>query len=178
MDMQIGDRIRKERTTRGLSLAQLAKLVGVSKMTLHRVETGKTSPSIALLGDLAQALEKSLTGLLEDETSGFIQIVTKKEQFTFNEGQVTARILLPRQRIKSENGTLAVNYVECTSGGKIESHRNQGMEFVFQFSGTSVFNYDGKEYTARPGDVFFYDGRRLHSVEYRGNNKFILISFK
>lgn len=176
--MQIGERIRKERTARGLSLAQLAKMVGVSKMTLHRVETGKTSPSIALLGDLAQALEKSLTGLLEDETQGFIQILAKKEQFTFNDGQLKARILFPRQRIKAENGTMAINYVECKSGGKIEAHRNQGMEFVFQLSGTSVFNYDGKEYIARPGDVFFYDGRRPHSVEYRGDNKFILISFK
>jgi quercetin dioxygenase-like cupin family protein len=89
-----------------------------------------------------------------------------------------ARILFPRQRIKAEHGTMAINYVECKSGGKIETHRNQGMEFVFQLSGTSVFNYDGTEYTARPGDVFFYDGRRPHSVEYRGNNKFILISFK
>ena len=122
--MHIGERIRKERTARGLSLAQLATKVGVSKMTLHRVETGKTSPSIALLGDLAQALEKSLTGLLEDEMPGFIQIVTKKEQSTFNDGQLLARILFPRQRIKAEHGTLAINYVECKSGGKIEAHKN------------------------------------------------------
>lgn len=176
--VEVGERIRKERTARGMSLDQLAKRVGVSKMTLHRVETGKTSPSIALLGDIADALEKSLTRLIEDEQEGFLRIVRKEEQFTFNEGAIMARILFPRQRVKTDEGTLAINYVECDRGGQIETHRNQGIEWVVQLAGTSIFIYDGQEYIAREGDVFFYDGRRPHSVKYSENNKFVLISFK
>lgn len=176
--MKIGERIRKERTQRGMSLDDMAKKVGVSKMTLHRVETGKSSPSIALLGDIADALDKSLTKLIEDERPGFVRIVRKKEQYTFNDEPISARVLFPRQRVESDEGTIAINYVECDSGGEIETHTNQGMEWVVQLSGQSTFTYDGEEHIAYEGDVFFYDGRRPHSVKYSGNNRFILISFK
>lgn len=176
--MDIAQRIRKERTAQGMSLDRLAKMVGVSKMTLHRVETGKTSPSIALLADIANALEKSLTGLIEDAPRGFVRITRKAEQGIFNEGQIMGRLLFPRQRVKTDEGSIAISYVECASGGQIETHTHKGFEWVVQLNGTSVFVYEGKDYTAYEGDVFFYDGRRPHSVRYSEDNRFILISFK
>ena len=45
--MELGQRIRNERKMMNMTLEKLAKKVGISKMTLHRIETGKTSPSIA-----------------------------------------------------------------------------------------------------------------------------------
>lgn len=45
---RIGAKIRSERNRLGLSLEVLAKKVGVSKMTLQRIETGSTSPSIII----------------------------------------------------------------------------------------------------------------------------------
>ena len=45
---RIGAKIRSERNRLGLSLEVLAKKVGVSKMTLQRIVTGSTSPSIII----------------------------------------------------------------------------------------------------------------------------------
>lgn len=175
--MGLGERIRRERRAKGMGLAQMARLVGVSKMTLHRVETGKTSPSIALLGDIAQALEKPLVGLIQEEPQKFLRIKRKKEQPAFNEGLLKGRVLLERQKIRAEEGTMAVHYVEAKPGSKVDLHSNDGYELVLHLSGQTSFVYDGKEYTAGPGDLFFYDGRHPHSCLYNGS-KFILISFK
>ncbi len=174
--MGIGERIRKEREARGMSLAHMAQLVGASKMTLHRVETGKTSPSIALLGEIAQALDKTLTGLIQEEAPGFLSIARRKEQARFDEGQLKGRVVLPRQKVRIENDTVAIHYVETQPGSKVDAHCNEGFELVLTLSGKTTFVYDGREYTSGPGDMFFYDGRRPHSCVYHGS-KFILISF-
>lgn len=49
-------RLREWRERRGLSLRQLAERAGVSFVTLYRIEAGKVSPTVAMLGKLAKAL--------------------------------------------------------------------------------------------------------------------------
>jgi transcriptional regulator with XRE-family HTH domain len=175
--MKIGEKIRKERNLLKMTLEQLAQKVGISKMTLHRIETGKTSPSIAVLGDISQALQKPISSFI-DEDHGFIRIIRKKEQFTLESGNLRSKILSPRGSINVENGNFAINYVEAKNGTELKVHKNKGLEWVFQISGKSAFYYDKKKYIANTGDVFFYDGRRPHAVKYYGKNKFVLISFK
>lgn len=176
--MDIGQKVRDERKKMKMTLEHLAKKVGISKMTLHRIETGKTSPSIACLGDIAQALRRPLTSFI-DEDRGFIKITRKKDQFSFDNDKLKARNILPRGSISPENlGSIAVNYVEAKDGAGIETHTNKGFEWVFHISGKTILYYDSKKYVSHPGDVFFYDGRRPHSVKYYGKNKFLLISFK
>ena len=176
--MELGQRIRNERKMMNMTLEQLAKKVGISKMTLHRIETGKTSPSIAILGDLAEALHTPITNFIE-ENSGFIKITRKKDQFSVDSDNLVAKNVFPRRSLDSaKTESMAINYVEASSGAEVKTHTNNGFEWVFQISGKSIFDYDGKEYVSNPGDVFFYDGRKPHSVKYKGKNKFLLISFK
>jgi transcriptional regulator with XRE-family HTH domain len=63
---RIGARIRSERNSLGLSLEALAKKVGVSKMTLQRIETGFTSPSIITLTDLSFHLKQPIETLIKE----------------------------------------------------------------------------------------------------------------
>ena len=61
---KIGGRIRSERKRLGLSLEALAGKAGISKMTLHRIETGATSPSIVTLAEISFHLKKPLEALI------------------------------------------------------------------------------------------------------------------
>jgi len=176
--MDIGQKIRDERKRAKMTLEHLAKKVGISKMTLHRIETGKTSPSIAVLGDIAQALQKPITSFIEEE-NGFMKITRKKNQFSLENANLRTRNILPRGSISPNNlGSISINYVEAKDGMELETHTNKGFEWVFHLSGKTIIHYNNKEYESRPGDVFYYDGRKPHSVKYYGNNKFVLISFK
>ena len=75
----VGTRIRAERKKKGLSLEALAKEVGVSLVTLQRIETGKTSPSVALLSEIAQYLDKSILCFIPDNRKS-LNVIRKKQQ--------------------------------------------------------------------------------------------------
>ena len=53
----VGMRLHEVRKEKGIGLAKLAHLSGVSKLTIIRIESGKTSPKPETLGKLAAALE-------------------------------------------------------------------------------------------------------------------------
>lgn len=64
----IGDRIKEERTSKGLSLDKLSKLSGVSKTYLAELEKEqKANPSAEVLVRIATALNVSLPYLIEGE---------------------------------------------------------------------------------------------------------------
>ena len=46
-------------------MQQLADMVGVNYTTIYRVETGKVSPSVVLLSEIAHRLGRSIVSLLE-----------------------------------------------------------------------------------------------------------------
>jgi len=176
--MEIGEKIRSERKRTKMTLDQLAKKIGVSKMTIHRIETGKTSPSIAILGDIAEALHTPISRFIEEGTP-LIVINRKEQHFSVEGDNLIATNVFPRRLLSSLNSeTMAINYVEAENGAVVEKHTNKGYEWVFQISGQSVLRYDKNEYICNSGDVFFYDATRAHSVKYLGTNKFLLISFK
>jgi transcriptional regulator with XRE-family HTH domain len=49
-------RLRYWRERRGHSMRQLGARAGVQSSTVHRIETGRISPTVAMLGKLAKAL--------------------------------------------------------------------------------------------------------------------------
>ena len=53
-------RLREWRAKRDLSLRQLAEAAGVNFVTLYRIESGKMSPTVAMLEKLAKALDISV----------------------------------------------------------------------------------------------------------------------
>ena len=52
------NRLKQARTEKGLSQAQLAELVGVSRNTISSIETGQFSPTAKLALIMCIALEK------------------------------------------------------------------------------------------------------------------------
>jgi putative transcriptional regulator len=68
---ELGNRLREERTRQGLTQAELAALVRVSRKTINTVENGVFVPSAVLALRLARALRTPVERLfyLTDERS-------------------------------------------------------------------------------------------------------------
>jgi quercetin dioxygenase-like cupin family protein/DNA-binding XRE family transcriptional regulator len=62
--LQIGERIRAERITRGISLRGLARGVGVSPSLISQIETGKCQPSVSTLYAITTVLGVSVQDVL------------------------------------------------------------------------------------------------------------------
>ena len=63
----VGTRVREIRKKMGFSMKQLAQKVGVNLLTIHRIETGKVSPSVALLSEISYHLNYPLSSFLAEE---------------------------------------------------------------------------------------------------------------
>jgi transcriptional regulator with XRE-family HTH domain len=64
----VGDRIREERTRRGLSVRQLARDVGVSASLISQIENGRSRPSVSTLYAITQALGISIEDVFDTAT--------------------------------------------------------------------------------------------------------------
>jgi len=64
--IDVGKRVREIRKNAGLSMKELAEKVGVSFLTIQRIETGKVSPSVALLSEIAYHLNYPLASLVAE----------------------------------------------------------------------------------------------------------------
>ena len=67
--------LRKARKARGLSLDAVAKLSGVSRSMVSQIERGESSPTVATLWNLTQALQVDFAGLLEGRGAPGITVV-------------------------------------------------------------------------------------------------------
>ena len=61
---EVGPRLRRLRTERGVTLSELAAATGISKSTLSRLESGQRRPSLELLLPISQAHQVPLDELV------------------------------------------------------------------------------------------------------------------
>ena len=63
MELVLQNRVKEARTEAGLSQAQLAAMVGVSRNTISSIETGQFSPTAKLALVICIALDKKFEDL-------------------------------------------------------------------------------------------------------------------
>ncbi len=90
--MKLGEKIRQLRDERGWSQDKLGQLVGASRQHICEIESGKSKPSLALMGKLAAALGKEVW-VLEDDNVDLPptlppDIPTDLKQFLTEEGGI------------------------------------------------------------------------------------------
>ena len=78
--MDIGQKIKRLRTKNGLTLEELASRSELTKGFLSQVERNLTSPSIATLNDILEALGTTLAAFFKEEQEEK-SVFTKEDYF-------------------------------------------------------------------------------------------------
>ena len=100
--MTIGEKLKKSRNDKGMSLRELATKVELSASFLSQIEQGKASPSIENLKKIAHTLDVRVAYLIEDEEDDIRNIEhIKKENIGLIEAMGLA-ILPPRLKTELE----------------------------------------------------------------------------
>lgn len=159
-------RLREERRRRRLSLRKLAEVSGLSPTTIHHIEAGQGSPSLATLQTLASTLGVPLAALFESgapRPEPAVLLRARERPVTPTPGGFLERLAtgLPGQRLRGLLLTLAPG---GDTGEEAMSH--PGHELVFGLAGRCVYEVAGKEYKVGPGDSLLVDSRQPH----RGHN--------
>ena len=83
----LGERVRRMRRKRNLTLAQLAELTHVSSVTIHNIERDIYEPKISTLYNLSRALDTPLTYFTEAGSEG---LFVREREGRFNKA-ITSR---------------------------------------------------------------------------------------
>jgi len=170
--MNVGGKIRERRKRLGLTMRQLAERVGVSYLTIHRVEMDKLSPSVALLSNIAEHLGQSLLDFFDQ---GKLAIVKGDAAPMIESGSLKLRLLAPRGLI--EQG-ISVSKGESQKGEIVSEHTHEGFELTYIIKGKHIFRYGSKDYELDGGDLIYFDGRTPHSVIAFEPIQFISVYFR
>jgi transcriptional regulator with XRE-family HTH domain len=90
----LAENIKRLRTVRGLSQAQMAKLVGIPRTTWGHLESSGANPTLEVLLQVSEALHVRLEELIAP-TRRPIRLVRAGELPSRKRGEVTIRSLLP-----------------------------------------------------------------------------------
>lgn len=171
--IKVGSRIREIRKRAGLSMRQLAERLGVSYLTIQRIETDRTSPSVALLSEIAHHLNRPIISFLLDSGDKVFHIKAKDQPVIENRN-LTLRVVAPKGLISDDiNITMGV----AKKGILAPRHTTQGFEAAYVIRGQVVFRQGNREYMLSEGDFIYHDGRVPHSVEALEDHEFIGIHF-
>ncbi len=168
---EIGPKIRIERKKNGLTLEQLARKVGISSITLQRIETGKSSPSVITLSEIANAINKPIGSFFEEEGGPLIHI-KRKNQRSVSSSHLKGIVIGPRKMITDN---IVVIYGELKKGKSLDPHTNPGIEWVYHIEGKSELTWNGQSLFLEAGDSVSYNARMEHSVKALESLKYFTI---
>jgi transcriptional regulator with XRE-family HTH domain len=159
--------LKTARKSKGLSLDAVAKLSGVSRSMVSQIERGESSPTVATLWNLTQALQVDFAGLLEGKTAPGIEVI-RAEQAPTIDGRgigVRIRILSPAEAA----GEHEVYDLTFPSGGVLESdpHSPGCREHLTVLEGVVSVLSGEEERRLMPGDTARYFADRPHRIAAR-----------
>lgn len=168
---EIGIKIRSERKKNGFTLKQLAKKVGISSITLQRIETGKTSPSVFVLSEIAHILQKPVYTFFSEMDESCILLKNKNQRLLSND-LFKVKVIGPRKMI---DDNIVVTYGELKQGKKIGPHTNPGIEWAYNIEGRCRLKVGNRSYIMGAKDSVCYNARLEHTVTALEKLKFFSI---
>jgi len=170
----VGERIRKLRELKGLSLADVSQRTGISEEMLQSIEADAVAPPLGTLTKLARALEMKMGYLLTGgESRPFV--LTRKD-----ERQPVSRHAAEQQ---SKYG---YSYLSLSPGmrdrnmepflvtlsptvDEMPGSVHEGEEFIFVLEGEMEVTIGGHREVLYPGDSIYYHSSIPHLVKCHQN---------
>jgi transcriptional regulator with XRE-family HTH domain len=167
----LGTRLREERNRIGMSLRELGAASGLSTTTVHQIESGRGSPSLATLQALASTLGVPLGSLFEsqakEDAPAILLPAGERPRASIPRGALERLASgLPGQRVRGVLLTLAPG---GDTGQGTMTH--PGHELVFGLAGHCVYEVAGREYWVGPGDSLVLDSRQPHRALNSGRGQ-------
>jgi len=162
----IGTRLRQLRSKRKLSLADVAKAVGISVGFLSALERSQMSASVGTLRKLARFYKTNILDF-------------------FNPTEFNTRLVIPERRKVLEAGPgvrmelLAWGntvmephlFLIAPNSGSGESYAHEGEEFLYVLRGELQISLENEEYRLKSGDSFYFESATPHRWRNPGRSE-------
>ncbi len=150
---QVGPRLKRLRSQRGVTLTALAETTGISKSTLSRLETGQRRPSLELLLPLAHAYRVPLDDLVGAPEVGDPRVRLKPQR-------ANGRTVVPLTRQAGGIQAWKIIIPKTKSEPTLKAH--EGYEALYVLSGRMRLILGDHDVVLGPGEVAEFDTRVPH----------------
>src|SRR2546427_1814808 len=162
----IGVRLRQLRTKRRLSLAQVAKTVGISVGFLSALERSHMSASVSTLRKLARFYKTNILDFY-DPTESNSRLVSPEQRKVLEAGPGVRMELLAWGNTVMEPHLFRV----APRAGSGESYAHEGEEFLYVLRGELHIALEEEEYRLKPGDSFYFESATPHRWKNPGRSE-------
>ena len=156
--MDIGAKIKRLRLSNQLTLEELANRSELTKGFLSQLERDLTSPSIATLENILEALGTNLKDFFsEDEDE---QIVFSKDDFFENtQDDYKISYIIPNAQ-KNEMEPILIELKKDKKSMELDTH--DGEEFGYVIQGKVTLVHGEEEYEVKKWETFYLKGNLPH----------------
>jgi transcriptional regulator with XRE-family HTH domain len=168
LEAAIGTQVRALRKRTDITVQDLATQAGLSISMLSKIENGQTSPSLATLQALAEALNVPLS-------SFFVKYDEKRDATYVRSGR---GLLIERRGTRSGHQYQLLGHSVSSDVG-VEPYlitlteeadpypvfQHEGVEFIYMISGEVAYRHADKTYVLKKGDSLFFDASAPHGPE-------------
>ena len=156
--LDIGAKIKQLRSQKDLTLEELASRCELTKGFLSQLERNLTSPSIASLNDILEALGTSLSEFFREDKDE--KVVFEKDDFFVDEKEeYTIHWIVPNSQ-KNEMEPVLIELLPGQNTFEVAPH--DGEEFGFVLEGRVTLHDGEKQYVVKKGETFYLHGKNFH----------------
>jgi DNA-binding transcriptional MerR regulator/mannose-6-phosphate isomerase-like protein (cupin superfamily) len=153
----IGSHLRRLRSKRKLSLAQVAKSVAISVGFLSALERSQMSGSVGTLRKLARFYKTNILDFF-DATGASSRQVKPEERKVLEAGPGVRMELLAWGNRVMEPHVFRV----APDAGSGDSYTHEGEEFLYVLRGELAITLERQEYRLKAGDSFYFESATSH----------------
>jgi DNA-binding transcriptional MerR regulator/mannose-6-phosphate isomerase-like protein (cupin superfamily) len=153
----IGAHLRQLRAKRKLSLAQVARAVGVSVGFLSALERSQMSGSVGTLRKLAKFYKTSILDFFDAADTSSLQ-VRPADRKVLEAGPGVKMELLAWGNTVMEPHLFRV----ASDAGSGDSYTHEGEEFLYVLRGELAITVEEKQFRLKAGDSFYFESATPH----------------
>lgn len=168
LEAAIGREVRSFRKQLGMTVVELARSAGLSPGMLSKIENGVTSPSLATIKALSEALHVPVTALFRRFEEGTDATFVKAGEGLTIERRGTRAGHQYQLLGHALGSSVAVEpyLITLTEESDVfPLFQHAGMEFIHVLEGRMTYRHGDKTYPMAPGDSLFFDAQAPHGPD-------------
>ena len=169
----IGDKIKRLRESKNLSVDEVVERTGLDIAQIARIESNEELPSLAPLIKIARVLGVRLGTFLDDQQE-LGPVVCRKEDRTDDKGisfsnnartehKNMSYFALSQDKSGRHMEPFLIDVMPA-KGENFDFSSHEGEEFIFVMEGVIEINYGQDTYLLEEGDSIYYDSIVAHHV--------------
>lgn len=168
LEIAIGKQVRTQRKRLNLTAAALARQAQLSTGMLSKIENGLTSPSLATMTALANALHVPVTSFFRgyEEQRDVTYIKAGEGLSIERRGSGAGHQYQLLGHTIGKPYSIEPYLITITDESEVfPVFQHAGMELIYMLEGRVTYRHANQTYTLRPGDSLFFDAEASHGPD-------------